>query len=140
MGTMEIITTAQYKNLNNAPKAIHIMCILTVKTDENSHPVWGEKRIVVLGNLEEWEWSRPECYAPVLRQDSLRLLASLAVQKQRVLKQGDCKNAFCQLTLPNNELVVGSDPSPWMPNLLPRHVLEAPQDSLWAVLITSALV
>jgi hypothetical protein len=71
MDTMEILTTDQYKNLKNAPKAIPMMCILTVKTDENNRPVCAKSRIVVLGNLGEREWHRPECYAPVLRQDSL---------------------------------------------------------------------
>jgi hypothetical protein len=110
MDTMEVLTTSQYRNLKNAPKAIPTMCVLTVKTDENNKPVRAKSRIVVLGNLEEREWTRPECYAPVLRQDSLRLLASLAVQKRRVLKQGDCKNAFCQPTLPDDELVVVTPP------------------------------
>ena len=60
--------------------------VLTVKTDENNKPVRAKSRIVVLGNMEEREWTQPECYAPVLRQDSLcLLLVSLAVQKRRVL-------------------------------------------------------
>ena len=110
MDTMEILSASQYSNLKNAPKAIPTMCVLTVKTDENNKPVRAKSRIVVLGNLEEREWTRPECYAPVLRQDSLRLLVSLAVQKRRVLKQGDCKNAFCQPTLPDDELVIVTPP------------------------------
>jgi hypothetical protein len=53
-----------------------------VKTDENNRPVRAKSRIVVLGNLEDREWTRPECHAPALRQDFLQLLVSLAVQKQ----------------------------------------------------------
>ena len=38
MDTMEILTTSQYSNLKNAPKAIPTMCVLTVKTNENNKP------------------------------------------------------------------------------------------------------
>jgi hypothetical protein len=86
MDTMEIISTSQYKNLQNAPKAVPTMCVLTVKTDKTNGPFRAKSRIVVLGNLKEREWTRPECYAPVLQQDSLHLLASFAVQKQCILK------------------------------------------------------
>ena len=46
----------------------------------------------------------------MLRQDYLRLLVLLAVQKRRVLKQGDCKNAFCQPTLLDDEMVIITPP------------------------------
>ncbi len=48
---------------------------------------------------------------PVLRQDSLRFLTSLAVQKRRALRQGDCKNAFCQGVLPPEEITIVRPPS-----------------------------
>ena len=103
MDTMEILTTSQYSNLKNAPKAIPTMCLLTVKTDKNNRPVQAKSRIVVLGNLEEREWTRPECYASILCQDSLCLLVSLAVQQERrVLKQGDCKNTSVSLLFATN--------------------------------------
>jgi hypothetical protein len=71
METMDVLSSLQHKNLKNAPKAIPTMCVLTVKTDENNRPVCAKSRIVVLGNLEGREWTRPKCHAPVLRQDSL---------------------------------------------------------------------
>ena len=46
-----------------------------------------------------------------MAQSSVRLLASLAVQNRRVLKQADCKNAFCQPTLPSDEVVVCKPPA-----------------------------
>jgi hypothetical protein len=57
MDTMEILTTSQYRNLQNAPKAIPTMCVLTVKAERNNRPVRAKSRIVVLGNLEEREWT-----------------------------------------------------------------------------------
>jgi hypothetical protein len=33
-------------------------------------------------------------------------MVSLAIKKQHTLKQGDCKNAFCQGGLPNNEITI----------------------------------
>jgi hypothetical protein len=89
-----------------APKAIPTMCILTIKKDENLFPLRAKSRIVALGNLEERVWSKSDCFAPVLRQDSLRLHTSLAVEKHRPLRQGDCKNAFCHGILPPEETMI----------------------------------
>jgi hypothetical protein len=71
-------------------KPMPTMCVLTIKTDEFHNPVRAKSRIIVLGNLESRMWTTAECYAPVLHQDSLRLLTSIAVKNQCVLKQGDC--------------------------------------------------
>jgi hypothetical protein len=61
------IIKAQWSSFGAGLQHISTMCVLTVKMDENNHPVRAKTiRIVVLGNLEEREWSRPECYAPVL--------------------------------------------------------------------------
>ena len=80
-------------------------------TGQNNRPVRAKSRIVVLGDLEEQEWARLECCSHVLCQDSLQeLLVSLAIQKRRVLKQGDCKNALCQATLLDDELVIVMPP------------------------------
>ena len=82
------------------------MCVLTIKTDEFHNPVRAKSRIAVLSNLESHMWTTAKCYALVLRQDSLCLLTSIAVENQCMLKQGDCKNAFCQPHLPLDEQVV----------------------------------
>jgi hypothetical protein len=34
----------------------------------------------------------------------------MAVERQRTLKQGDCKTAFCQGILPNNEITIVKPP------------------------------
>ena len=87
------------------------MCVLTVKKDENLMPLRAKSCIVVLGNLEDCCWSKAQNFAPVLRQDLLRFLVSLAVEKRRKLKQGDCKNAFCQSVLPPEETTIICLPS-----------------------------
>ena len=86
------------------------MCVLTIKKDKNLLPLRAKSRIVALGNLEERTGSKSNRFAPVLRQDSLRFLTSLAVEKQRPL-QGDCKNAFCHGVLPPNETTIVHPPS-----------------------------
>ena len=113
MGTFERLTLQQYRALveKGAPKAIPSMCVLTVKKDENLLPLRAKSRIVVLGNLEDRFWSKSQSFAPVLRQDSLRFLTSLAVEKRRRLKSGDCKNAFCQSSLPPEETTIVRPPS-----------------------------
>ena len=50
----------------------------------------AKSRIVVLGNREERDWSKSDCFAPVLCFNSLHFLVSLAVQHWRSFKQGDC--------------------------------------------------
>jgi hypothetical protein len=60
METMDVLSSSQHKNLKNAPKAVPTMCVLMVKTNENNRPVCAKSRIVVLGNLEDREWTRPE--------------------------------------------------------------------------------
>ena len=40
----------------------------------------------------------------------MRLMVSLAVEKCRTLKQGDCKNAFCQGILPDDEITIVKPP------------------------------
>jgi hypothetical protein len=40
----------------------------------------------------------------------MRLLISMAVEKRCTLKQGDCKNAFCQGSLPDNKIAIIKPP------------------------------
>ena len=106
------INLADYRALRaqGVPKAIPTMCVLSIKKDKMFNPLRAKSRIVVLGNHEDQVWTKSEKYAPVLRSDSMRLLVSLAVEKRRALKQGDCKNAFCQGVLPDNEITIVKPP------------------------------
>ncbi len=54
------------------------MCVLTVKKDEQLRPLHAKSRIVILGNHEDHVWEKSDKFAPVLCQDSLCLLTSLA--------------------------------------------------------------
>ena len=92
------------------PKAIPSMCVLVVKPDKDGNPHRAKSRIVVLGNHEDRIYSKSDRYAPVLKYSSLRLLTSKAVSDKRVLQQGDCKNAFCQAILPDDEATVVRPP------------------------------
>ena len=74
-------------------------------------PLRAKSRIVVLGNHENRDWSKSDRFAPVLRFKSLRFLVSMSTQHCRALKQGDCKNAFCQGILPAEETTIVRPPS-----------------------------
>ena len=87
------------------------MCVLTIKRDEHLAPDRAKSRIVVFGNLKNRIWSKSEKYAPVLQYSSLRLLTSMAVENRRRLKQGDCKNAFCNAVLPPDETTIIKPPA-----------------------------
>ena len=110
--TYVTIGLPEYRALRakGVPKAIPTMCVLSIKKDVMLNPLRAKSRIVVLGNHEDRVWTKPEKYAPVLRPNSMRLIVSLAVKRRRTLKQGDCKNAFCQGILPDDEITIVKPP------------------------------
>jgi hypothetical protein len=69
----KITLVGEYQALceKGAPKAIQIMCVLTIKKDENLFPLHAKSRIVVLGNHKDQVWSKSNQFAPILHQDSL---------------------------------------------------------------------
>ena len=86
------------------------MFLLTIKY-KNGYPDQAISRIVVLGNLQKLNYSTHETYAPVLSLTQFRTILALAISKQRILKQGDVKNAFCNGVLPDTEVVVCTPPA-----------------------------
>jgi hypothetical protein len=98
------------KRSGRVGSALPSMCVLVVKPDKDGKPHRAKSRIVVLGNHEDRYWSKSQRYAPVLKYVSLRMLASKAAECKRILQQGDCKNAFCQAYLPDDECTVVRPP------------------------------
>ena len=76
------------------------MCVLVVKNDKDGKPLRAKSRTVVLGDFGDRLYQKSQRYAPMLKYISLRLLTDKAVGDKRILQQGDCKNAFCNATLP----------------------------------------
>ena len=76
----------------------------------NGRPKRAKYRIVALGNLDRVHWSKGDVYAPVLSMIELRLLTSIAVRNNCVMKSGDIKQAFIQANLPDEELYVVRPP------------------------------
>ncbi len=74
------------------------------------NPLRAKSRIVVLGNHEDPVWTKSKKYAPVLRPDTMRLMVGMAVERRHTLKQGDCKNAFCQAILPGDKITIVKPP------------------------------
>ena len=70
------------------------MCVLVAKNDKYGKPLRAKSRIVVLGNFEDRLYKKSQSYAPALKYIFLRLLTAKAVGEKRILKNGDCKNAF----------------------------------------------
>ena len=90
--TYEVISEQEYQRLRRQHgDAIPSMVVQTVKS-VHGVPNRVKSRIVVLGNLEQHNWSKSDCYAPVMPLYQVRLLVSLAVANRRVLKQGDRKS------------------------------------------------
>ena len=109
------ITTEQYKEylVKYGEKAAFIPTInlFSIKPDMDESPNRAKSRIVALGNLERRIWSREDKYAPVLSSTATRLLTSMAVDDGCRLKQADCKNAFCNGILPEDEICIVKPPA-----------------------------
>jgi hypothetical protein len=113
LSTFKRLTLGEYRTLQEkgTPKEIPTMCVSTIKKDKQLMPLRAKSRIIVLGNQECHDWSKNDHFAPVLWLDSLCFLVSLAVQCCCGLKQGDCKNAFCQGILSPDEITIVCPPA-----------------------------
>jgi hypothetical protein len=74
------------------------------------NPLHAKSCIVVLGNHKDHVWTKSEKYTPVFCPDTLRLMVGMAVKRRCTLKQGNCKNAFCQGILPADEVTIIKPP------------------------------
>ena len=81
-----------------------------MKNDKDGKTLRSKSRIVILGNFEENLYQKSQRYAPVLKYSSLLLLTTKVVGDKHILQQGDCKNAFCNASLPENEVTVFQPP------------------------------
>jgi len=109
----EIISEEEYQRLyrSTGKRAIPSMAVFTVKKDSSGNPLRAKSRIVVLGNKDPTEWTKADCFAPVVSLPVVRMLTALAVQHKRTLKQADCKLAFIQATLPPEEVTIVKPPA-----------------------------
>jgi len=98
------LTEAEYQQNKTEYKTIQpTMAISTIKHDEFGRPKRAKYRIVALGNLDPHDWTKPDCYAPVMSMLELRLMVAIAIKFKRILKSGDFKQAFVQALLPPEE-------------------------------------
>ena len=79
---------------------------MTIRRDENMAPDRAKSCIVILDNLECRFWEKNKKYSPVLQYSSLCLLTSMATKNCHALRQGDCKNSFCNAHLMDDETTI----------------------------------
>jgi deoxyuridine 5'-triphosphate nucleotidohydrolase len=102
--TWEVISESEYKDMKHIlGSLLPTMAISIIKHDEHGKPVRAKYRIVALGNLDPHNWSKNDCFAPVLSQMELRFLTALAAKNKCIPKTGDVTQAFCQSYLPEGE-------------------------------------
>ena len=87
------------------------MAIAVIKKDGEGRLIRAKYRIVALGNLDPHNWSKQDCFAPVLSHMELRFLIALAVRNKCIPKSGDVSQAFCQSHLPEDEIYICTPPS-----------------------------
>lgn len=106
------ITDSQYHQIRHlCPQILPSMAISTIKYDQDGKPKRAKYRIVVLGNFDPHNWSKSDVYSPVISLMHLRLLITIAVKRNRIVKQGDVKQAFVQSYLPPHEKYVIRPPA-----------------------------
>jgi deoxyuridine 5'-triphosphate nucleotidohydrolase len=109
--TWQYITEDEYQNLKSVlGRPLPTMAISKIKRDSQGNPTRAKYRIVVLGNLDPHQWSKADCFAPVLSALELRLLLAVATNLRVIPKQCDAIQAFCQTTLPPGEQYVCTPP------------------------------
>ena len=102
--TWEYISESDYLDSKHMfGNLLPTMAISTIKHDGEGQPTRAKYRIVALGNLDPHDWTKQDCFAPVLSQMELRLLTAIAVRNRCVPKTGDITQAFCQSYLPKGE-------------------------------------
>lgn len=70
----DYITEEEYKALQPViGKVLPFMAISKVKKDEDGNPTRAKYCIVVLGNLDPYQWTNSDCFAPVLSALELQL-------------------------------------------------------------------
>mmetsp|Transcript_12968 Transcript_12968/g.18518 ORF Transcript_12968/g.18518 Transcript_12968/m.18518 type:complete len:610 (-) Transcript_12968:168-1997(-) len=103
-GTWDTITEKEYLQMKHLFKGVMLtMAISTIKFDEQEKPKRAKYRIVALGNLDATNWSKEDCFAPVLSMLELRFILALAASKKCIPKSGDIAQAFVQAVLPPQE-------------------------------------
>ena len=123
INTWTVITEAEYQeNREKYGRKMPTMAIAVIKRDRQGRPDCAKYRIVALDNLDSHKWSRANCYAPVMSQQELRFIMTLASKKKCVPKTGDIKQAFCQSQLPEGENYICTPP--------PGCILSKP-NTLW---------
>ena len=111
VGTWEVITEDEYKILKHlVKKTLPTMAIAVIKKNGQGNADQAKYRIVALGNLDPHDWSKDQCFAPILAHMELRFLISLAVKKRRIQKSVDISQAFCQSFLPDNKIYICTPP------------------------------
>ena len=80
LGTWEGISEEDFQRLKTTIKSqvLPTMVIFTLKYSGDGKPVRCKYRIVVLGNLDTHNWSKEDCFAPVLSQLEHRALLGIA--------------------------------------------------------------
>eukprot|EP00957_Ditylum_brightwellii_P162535 12376966-Ditylum_brightwellii.AAC.1 len=65
------------------------IALATIKSDEYGKSQQVKHCICVLGNMDPNNWSKHDCFAPVMTQVEMHLLVAAAVQLKRTVKGGD---------------------------------------------------
>ncbi len=107
----DIISEEEYLHLCklHGIKAMPSICNFTIKCT-NGVPTHAKSWSVVLGNFDPRLWTKTDCFSPVISIPMVRLLTALAVHNKCTIKQGDCKFAFIQTSLPAEELTIVKPP------------------------------
>jgi hypothetical protein len=109
--TFDVIREEEYTRLCTLRgiKTMPSMYTFTIKRT-NGVPTHAKSWIVVIGNFDPRPWIKTDCFSPVVSIPMVCLLTVLAVHNNCTSKQGNCKFAFIQASLPADELTIVKPP------------------------------
>ena len=136
----EYIIETEYQALRPiVGTALPTYAISIIIKDKNGKPARAKYLIVVLGNLDPHDWSKSECFVPVISEIELNLMMSLACQLKIEPKKGDFLQAFRQSTLPTHKQYICKPPL-GCPVTPPIYLSPASKNIVWLETLVKTLV
>ena len=94
LDSLKEINTWIVSNLPSGKKAIKTRWVFKIKTNSNNQPERFKARLVAKGFTQEYGIDYEETFAPVVIQQSLRLLLAIAANENLIVHQIDISTAF----------------------------------------------
>jgi len=94
-----------HKIIYKIPKGANVISstwIFKYKSDDDGNIVKRKARLIARGFTQKFEIDYKDIFSPTLKQDSIRIITAIAVQRNFVIKQIDLNSAYLNVKLKEN--------------------------------------